>query len=90
MTDDFASIVLGNEYDAKLRDALRIVLARLGAVGLDKSWAVGGSQEIEVAEVELMSEKIRIESETFIGVTIFRPEVVIDIIADKVRQELAL
>ena len=69
---------------------LRIVLARLGAVGLDKSWAVGGSQEIEVAEVELMSEKIRIESETFIGVTILGPEVIIDIIADKVRQELAL
>jgi hypothetical protein len=37
-----------------------------------------------------MSEKIKIESETFIGVTIFGPEVIIDIIADKVRQELAL
>lgn len=90
MTDEFASIVLGDEYDAVLRNALHIVLVRLGAVGLDKSWAVGGSQEIEVAEVELMGGKVEIESETFVGLTIFGPEFIIDEIADKVRQELSL
>ncbi|MGJ7513176.1 hypothetical protein ACSFE6_02405 [Pseudomonas baetica] len=90
MTDEFTSIVLGDEYDAVLRNALHIVLVRLGAVGLDKSWAVGGSQEIEVAEVELMGEKVKIESETFVGITIFGPRYIIDEVADKVRQELAL
>ncbi|MHC8304901.1 MULTISPECIES: hypothetical protein [Pseudomonas] len=90
MTDEFASIVLGDEYDAVLRNALHIVLVRLGAVGLDKSWAVGGSQEIEVAEVELMGEKVKIESETFVGLTIFGPGFIIDEVAEKVRQELAL
>ncbi|WP_339489672.1 hypothetical protein [Pseudomonas sp. EL_65y_Pfl2_R95] len=90
MTDEFASIVLGDEYDAVLRNALHIVLFRLGAVGIDKSWAVGGSQEIEVAEVELMGGKVKIESETFVGLTIFGPEFIIDEIADKVRQELSL
>ena len=90
MTNEFASIVLGDEYDAVLRNALHIVLVRLGAVGLDKSWAVGGSQEIEVAEVELMGEKVKIESETFVGVTIFGPGFIIDEVAEKVRQELAL
>ena len=90
MTNEFASIVLGDEYDAVLRNALHIVLVRLGAVGLDKSWAVGGSQEIEVAEVELMGEKVKIESETFVGLTIFGPGFIIDEVAKKVRQELAL
>lgn len=90
MTNEFASIVLGDEYDAVLRNALHIVLVRLGAVGLDKSWAVGGSQEIEVAEVELMGEKVKIESETFVGLTIFGPGFIIDEVAEKVRQELAL
>ncbi|MHC8393466.1 hypothetical protein ACYZT8_07340 [Pseudomonas sp. LB3P93] len=90
MTDEFASIVLGDEYDAVLRNALHIVLVRLGAVGLDKSWAVGGSQEIEVAEVELMGEKVKIESETFVGLTIFGPGFIIDEVAEKVRQELAI
>ena len=82
--------MLGDEYDAVLRNALHIVLVRLGAVGLDKSWAVGGSQEIEVAEVELMGEKVKIESETFVGLTIFGPGFIIDEVAEKVRQELAL
>jgi len=89
MTDEFASIVLGDEYDAALRNALHVVLVRLSAVGLDKSWAVGGSQEIEVAEVDLMGGKIKIEAETFVGLTIFGPEFIIDEIADKVRQELS-
>ncbi|KRP57958.1 hypothetical protein [Pseudomonas trivialis] len=90
MTDEFASIVLGDEYDAVLRNALHIVLFRLGAVGIDKSWAVGGSQEIKVAEVELMGGKVKIESETFVGLTIFGPQFIVDEIADKVRQELSL
>jgi hypothetical protein len=90
MTDEYASIVLGDEYDAVLRNALHIVLVRLGAVGLDKSWAVGGSQEIEVAEVELMGGKVKIESETFVGLTIFGPRFIVDEVAEKVRLELAL
>ncbi|MGE8435543.1 MAG: hypothetical protein ACN6P2_03255 [Pseudomonas palmensis] len=81
MVKVFQSIVLGDEYDAVLRNALHIVLVRFGAVGLDKSWAVGGSQEIEVAEVELMGEKIKIESETFVGLTIFGPGFIIDEVA---------
>lgn len=90
MTDEFTSIVLGDECDAVLRNALHVVLVRLGTVGLDKSWTVEGSQEIEVAGVGLVGGKVKIESETFVGLTIFGPEFVIDEVADKVRQELSL
>ncbi|MGY2293725.1 hypothetical protein ACW9H6_28775 [Pseudomonas sp. SDO528_S397] len=82
--------MLGDEYDAALRSALQIVLVKLGAVGIDKSWAVGVSQEIEVTEIELMGEKVKIESETFVGITISGPGFIVDEIAEKVRQELAL
>lgn len=90
MTDKLASKVLGDEYDTILRSALHIVLVRLGAVDLDKSWALGGSQEIEVVEVEVMGEKIKIESETFVGITISGSESIIDEVANKVRQELSI
>ena len=37
-----------------------------------------------------MGEKVKIESETFVGLTIFGPGFIIDEVAEKVRQELAL
>ncbi|MCD7037164.1 hypothetical protein LRQ11_10595 [Pseudomonas sp. MAFF 311095] len=83
MTDEFTSIVLGDECDAVLRNALHVVLVRLGAVGIDKSWTVEGSQEIEVAEVELMGGKVKIELEAFVGLTVFGHEFVVDELADK-------
>ncbi|MCM2380161.1 hypothetical protein [Pseudomonas marginalis] len=75
--------MLGDEYDAVLRNALHVVLVRLGAVGIDKSWTVEGSQEIEVAEVELMGGKVKIELEAFVGLTVFGHEFVVDELADK-------
>jgi hypothetical protein len=90
MNNECASIVLGDEYDAGLRNALHVVLVRAGAVELDKSWVVGGSQEIEIIEVELIGEKIRVESETFVGLTIFGPVFLVEKIAREVREELAI
>lgn len=76
--------MLGDEYDAVLRNVLHVVLVRLGAVGLDKSWTVECSQEIEVAEVELMGGKVKIELETLVGLTVFGHEFVVGGLADKV------
>lgn len=45
MNDDIWSVVVGNEFDDTLRDSIRIVLDRIGAVCVDKSWGLGGSQE---------------------------------------------
>jgi hypothetical protein len=81
-------IVLGDEYDDALRDALRAVLIRNGAVGLDKSWAVFGSQEIEDLQVQLGDERLEIEAETFVGLSIFGRQMTVEKIASQVRKQL--
>ncbi len=90
MTNELETIVLGDEYDDELRDALRLVLLNGGAVGIDASWGVGGSQEIETIQVKLGSDLIKIESETFMGLSISGPKLTIDEIAKKVRRQLEL
>ncbi len=88
MSIETKKIVLGDEYDDALRDALRAVLIRNGAVGLDKSWAVFGSQEIENLQVQLGDERLEIEAETFVGLSIFGRQMTVEKIASQVRKQL--
>jgi hypothetical protein len=90
VSKELETIVLGDEHDDALRDALRIVLVSCGAVGVDASWAVGGSQEVETIQIKLGSDLVTIESETFVGLTISGPKLVIDDIAKQVRRQLGL
>jgi hypothetical protein len=87
--EQHAVAVLGDEYDDALRDALRAVLERNGAVAIDKSWGLGGSQEVGRVQVLLGEDSITIESETFVGLTISGPQAVIDEIASQVRKQLS-
>ncbi|MDR2031941.1 MAG: hypothetical protein LBP86_06760 [Azoarcus sp.] len=87
--EQHAVAVLGDEYDDKLRDALRVVLEKNGTVATDKFWGVGGSQEIERVQVSLGEDSITIESETFVGLTISGPQAVIDEIASQVRKQMS-
>lgn len=70
-----ASVVLGDEYDDALRARLMAVLKRLGAqvVG-GPDTALAGSQEIEVLEVELDGRRLRVEAETYIGLSLSGPD----------------
>lgn len=77
-------IVLGNEYDDHVRCALRTALMESGATGLDRSWGVGGSQEIETVRVWLGNYVITIESETYVGLSISGPKSVVENLAQKV------
>lgn len=88
MNKDITTVVLGDEYDDVLRDALRDVLLSNGAVGVDRSWGLGGSQEIETLKVRLGDDVITIEAETFIGLTISGTKSVVDDITQKVRQKI--
>jgi hypothetical protein len=81
-------INLGDEYDDVLRGALRLVLLKSNATGVDKSWGVGGSQEIEMFKVKLGDDLITIESETYIGLTISGPKLIVERLAAEVRNEL--
>ncbi|MDU9405442.1 hypothetical protein RTH46_23435 [Pseudomonas sp. zfem004] len=90
MSKEMATIILGNEYDDAVRDALRAVLVRSGAVGIDKTWVVGGSQEIDTLAIRLGSDLIMIEAETFIGLSVTGPKAVVEDIALLVRQQLMI
>ncbi|WP_140419907.1 hypothetical protein [Achromobacter denitrificans] len=82
------TIILGDEYDEALRDALRIVLVRNGAVGINKFFGVGGSQEVETLEVRIGDDLITIEAETFVGLTITGSSAAVDSLALQVKQRL--
>lgn len=88
MSKEIATIILGDEYDDTIRDALLAVLVRSGAVGIDKTWAVGGSQEIETMVIKLGGDVITIEAETFVGLTVTGPKAVVEAIALLVKQQL--
>lgn len=83
------TVILGDEYDETLREALRTVLLRNGAISTDKSWGVGGSQEIETVKVKLGDDLITIESETFVGLTITGSSRIVESLAQEVREQLA-
>lgn len=67
------TLILGAEYDDALREALLNVLVRLGAKDLSHDWGVGGSQELETAEVEIGAGRVVVKAETFIGLSIHGP-----------------
>ena len=70
--------ILGAEYDDTLCEALLRVLMQLGAERLSHNWGVAGSQELESLEVLVGGDRILIEAETYIGLSICRPVEVVE------------
>ena len=64
------TINLGDEYDTQLWEAVKSVIQDLGGKISDQKWGVVGSQELDSFGVELEGSVIRIESETYIGLTV--------------------
>jgi len=79
------TILLGAEHDAVLREALVAVLRELGAEKPEHEWAVAGSQELEQLEVTLGAQRLRIVSETYVGLSLTGPAELVDLISAKVR-----
>lgn len=67
------TVCLGPEHDARLRASLRSVLGELRAHGTRHDWAMGGSQEIDSLAVEIEGERVVIEAETYMGLSITGP-----------------
>jgi hypothetical protein len=80
-TVDEASIVIGPEYDASVRGALKSVLAELGAQSTRRDWGMGGSQEVESLDVIIGERHLKIEAETYVGITVTGPVKLIEQIA---------
>jgi hypothetical protein len=83
------TIVLGSEYDQKLREALLATLDELAGRAVNRSWGVGGSQELEQLDVAIGNETIVVEAETYIGLTIHGGSALVDRIAGLVRERMS-
>jgi hypothetical protein len=75
------TLVLGAETDAKLRQAVLWALSKLGAVR-DGDWqALAGSQDIDHAEFRIGGERVVLESETYVGLSLSGPAMLVEHLA---------
>ncbi|MCF6345180.1 MAG: hypothetical protein L3J00_01780 [Thiomicrorhabdus sp.] len=72
------TLILGDEYDDKLREKLMHFLQTNNAIILNTTQQIAGSQDIETLTVSLFGHNITIEAETYIGLSITGPEKVIE------------
>jgi hypothetical protein len=79
------TVILGNEYDDDLKSRLIDKLKEMGANPVSSDWGVAGSQEVESLSVRLRDQIVEIESETFVGLSIFGPEELVDEIASLLK-----
>jgi len=69
---------IGSEYEEILFNKLGEALVKLG-FNLSTNWTgVGGSQEISRWEVESNEGKLIIQAQTYVGLTIERPEEIVN------------
>jgi hypothetical protein len=78
---DDKRIVLGPEHDQSLQEALRDVLRGLGATSIRHDWGVAGSQQLEELAVDIGAQRVLVEAETYIGLSITGPPELVDGIA---------
>lgn len=80
------TIVLGAEYDDGLRSLLLNTLKEMGAAPLDSDWAAVGSQEVEESSFDIDGKIVRVEAETYIGLSISGEAMQIDMIVDRLNR----
>ena len=81
-------VILGDEYDENLRNTLRNVMLNKHAISVDKSWGVGGSQEVETWHVMLGNDLLVIEAETYVGLSIVGPKLIVEGIVEQMRDQI--
>jgi hypothetical protein len=81
-------LVLGDEYDEKLRQALTGCLAALGADVAVQQWGLGGSQLLETRKVYLGKNLLVIEAETYVGLSITGESRIVDSVAAALAAKL--
>jgi hypothetical protein len=64
------TVVIGAEYDDDLRDVLGRVLRQAGAERKSRQHAVVGSQEIETWWYRIGRHRLKVEAETYIGLSL--------------------
>ena len=87
MNPEETTITLGEEYDERLWAALRVVLLGNGAVEVERSWGVGGSQEITTLTVRVHQAVVRVVAETYMGLSLVGPHSIVGPLAQSVLDQ---
>jgi hypothetical protein len=74
-------LVLGDEHDDALRQALMACLQQMGAEVTARQWGLGGSQTLETTRVYLGKDLLVVQAETYVGLSIEGPARVVDRVA---------
>ena len=82
------TVILGREYDDRLRSSLVKLIREIGGRTLSSTWGVGGSQEIETWVVDLHGDQITFEAETYVGLSVSGEHTVIDDLVRKLAEEM--
>ncbi|WP_395702215.1 hypothetical protein [Aquabacterium sp.] len=79
--------VLGDEFDDALRVRVLAVLRSLGATSPNAAaWALGGSQELESMDFQLRGCPMRLEAETYVGLSLTGPAALVSLIQQQLTQ----
>jgi len=80
---------LGDEWDEDLRCAVRNALIALDAKVSGADSGIVGSQELQLLDVWIDGHAVRVESETYIGLSVSGPEDIVEkiraLVADRTR-----
>lgn len=79
-------IVIGDESDDGLLEAVRNVIKDMGAKEISSERVVVGSQDIQILRVLLQDQVIVVEAETYIGITVAGEQELVDEIVQRVRR----
>lgn len=82
-------ILLGDEYDDRLREALLATLRDLGAQTVDQWAGVGGSQQLDSLEIRIGDNTVLVEAETYMGLTIYGDADLVDRVEAGVRERMS-
>jgi hypothetical protein len=85
MNPEHMKVRISDEFDDDLRAVVRTALAELGADVTHSSWGVGGSQEIETLEVMVGDQRVIVEAETYVGLTVSGDRQVIERLLGRIR-----
>ena len=83
------TVTIGAEYDDELRRAFTQVLMEAGAVRLRHRWMVVGSQEIETWSYRIGGRRLKVEAETYRGLSIRGSRELVERLAAATRARLA-
>lgn len=76
--ENIKTVILGDEFDEQLISDLKNLLLKDGGVIIDNKEAVAGSQDYTSYEIKYQNSVVKVEIETFMGISITGNESVID------------